>query len=163
MTCIIWCATSRTTNSGRKPSNKCCSNRSTSNAICGRLSSRCGSTTSKAATTIWQSAPLSRPCSTPLTTSMPGMPKTVRRTTRSGTIANFKRSHLGSIGKSTPKQRLHLIRQAEAVMEQDPPLVPVAWEKINDVWYNYVKGHNPSEYFGIYDVVRLDTVWLDKP
>ena len=25
-----------------------------------------------------------------------------------------------------------------------------------------VKGHNPSEYFGIYDVVRLDTVWLDK-
>src|SRR5580692_11643660 len=60
------------------------------------------------------------------------------------------------------KQRLTLIRQAEAVMEQDPPLVPVAWEKINDVWYNYVKGHNPSEYFGIYDVVRLDTVWLDK-
>jgi ABC-type transport system substrate-binding protein len=60
------------------------------------------------------------------------------------------------------KQRLTLIRQAEAVMEQDPPLVPVAWEKINDVWYNYVKGHNPYEYFGIYDVVRLDTVWLDK-
>jgi ABC-type transport system substrate-binding protein len=60
------------------------------------------------------------------------------------------------------KKRLTLIRQAEAVMEQDPPLVPVAWEKINDVWYSYVKGHNPSEYFGIYDVVRLDTVWLDK-
>src|ERR1700731_3345243 len=60
------------------------------------------------------------------------------------------------------KKRLTLIRQAEAVMEQDPPLVPVAWEKINDVWYNYRKGHNPAEYFGIYDVVRLDTVWLDK-
>jgi peptide/nickel transport system substrate-binding protein len=60
------------------------------------------------------------------------------------------------------KQRLTLIRQAEAVMERDPPLVPVAWEKINDVRYNYVKGHNPYEYFGIYDVVRLDTVWLDK-
>ena len=60
------------------------------------------------------------------------------------------------------KKRLTLIRQAEAAMEQDPPLVPVAWEKINDVWYNHVKGHNPSEYFGIYDVVRLDTVWLDK-
>ena len=28
-------------------------------------------------------------------------------------------------------------------MEQDPPLLPVAWEKINDAWYNYVKGHNP--------------------
>ncbi|HEX3417583.1 MAG TPA: hypothetical protein VHT21_14445 [Stellaceae bacterium] len=59
-------------------------------------------------------------------------------------------------------QRLTVIRPAEAVMEQDPPLVPVAWEKINDVWYNYVKGHNPSEYFGIHDVVSLNTVWLDK-
>ena len=59
-------------------------------------------------------------------------------------------------------KRLALIRQAEAVMEQDPPLLPVAWEKINDVWYDYVKGHNPGGYFGVYDVVRLDTVWLDK-
>jgi peptide/nickel transport system substrate-binding protein len=60
------------------------------------------------------------------------------------------------------EKRQDLIRQAEAIMEQDPPLLPVAWEKINDVWYNYVKGHNPYEYFGIYDVVRLDTIWLDK-
>jgi peptide/nickel transport system substrate-binding protein len=59
-------------------------------------------------------------------------------------------------------RRLALIRQAEAVMEQNPPLLPVAWEKINDVWYDYVKGHNPAGYFGVYDVVRLDTVWLDK-
>jgi ABC-type oligopeptide transport system substrate-binding subunit len=59
-------------------------------------------------------------------------------------------------------KRLVLIWQAEAVMEQDPPLLPVAWEKINDVWYNYVKGHNPYDYFGVYDVVRLDTIWLDK-
>jgi ABC-type oligopeptide transport system substrate-binding subunit len=59
-------------------------------------------------------------------------------------------------------KRLELIRQAEAIAEQDPPLLPVAWERINDVWYNYVKGHNPHEYFGVYDVVRLDTVWLDK-
>jgi peptide/nickel transport system substrate-binding protein len=60
------------------------------------------------------------------------------------------------------KKRLALIRQAEAIMEDDPPLLPVAWEKINDGWYNYVKGHNPKEYFGIYDVVRFDTFWLDK-
>jgi ABC-type transport system substrate-binding protein len=60
------------------------------------------------------------------------------------------------------EKRQDLVRQAEAIMEQDPPLLPVAWEKINDVWYNYVKGHNPYEYFGVYDVVRLDTVWLDK-
>jgi len=59
-------------------------------------------------------------------------------------------------------KRLTLIRQAEAMMEQDPPFLPVAWENINDVWYNYVKGHNPAKYFGVYDVVRLDTIWLDK-
>jgi peptide/nickel transport system substrate-binding protein len=61
-----------------------------------------------------------------------------------------------------PAKRLALVRQAEAIMEQDPPVLPVSWEKINDVWYNYVKGHNPAEYFGIYDVVRMDTFWLDK-
>ena len=27
---------------------------------------------------------------------------------------------------------------------------------------SYVKGHNPKDYFGIYDVVRFDTFWLDK-
>ncbi|HJQ59339.1 MAG TPA: ABC transporter substrate-binding protein [Vineibacter sp.] len=59
-------------------------------------------------------------------------------------------------------KRLGLIRQAEAIMEEDPPLLPVSWEKINDGWYNYVKGHRPNEYFGIYDVVRMDTFWLDK-
>ena len=39
---------------------------------------------------------------------------------------------------------------------------PVAWEQINDVWYDYVKGLNPYDFFGVYDVVRQDTVWLDK-
>ena len=61
-----------------------------------------------------------------------------------------------------PKKRLEYIRQAEAIMEQNPPLLPMSWEKINDGWYNYVKGHNPKDYFGIYDVVRMDTMWLDK-
>ena len=58
-------------------------------------------------------------------------------------------------------KRKDLVRQAEAMMEQDPPLIPVAWEKINDGWYDYVKGHNPTNYFGIYDVVRFDTFWMD--
>jgi NAD(P)-dependent dehydrogenase (short-subunit alcohol dehydrogenase family) len=53
-------------------------------------------------------------------------------------------------------------RDCYDLMEEDPPLVPVAWENILDVWYNYVKGHNPKDYFGIYDVVRFDTFWLDK-
>jgi ABC-type oligopeptide transport system substrate-binding subunit len=60
-------------------------------------------------------------------------------------------------------KRKALIRQAEQVMEQDPPLLPVAWEKMNDSYHSYVKGHMPtSNYFGIYDVVRWDTAWLDK-
>src|SRR5882724_3594135 len=54
-------------------------------------------------------------------------------------------------------KRIALIRRAEDIMEQDPPLAPVAWEYIFDVWHNYVKGHNPKDYFGIYDVVRFDT------
>ncbi len=31
-----------------------------------------------------------------------------------------------------------------------------------DVWHNHVKGHHPKDDFGIDDVVRFDTVWLDK-
>ena len=53
------------------------------------------------------------------------------------------------------------VEQAEAILEQDPPVLPVSWEKINDGWYNYVKGHNPYNYFGMFDVVRFDTFWLD--
>ena len=61
-----------------------------------------------------------------------------------------------------PAKRLALVREDEMLMEQDPPVLPVAWERINDIYYNYVKGHNPKDYFGIYDVVREDTFWLDK-
>ncbi|MEJ0020379.1 MAG: ABC transporter substrate-binding protein [Acetobacteraceae bacterium] len=61
-----------------------------------------------------------------------------------------------------PTKRLALIRESEQIMEQDPPLLPVCWEQINDVWWTYLKGYNPYDYFGIYDVVRQDTVWLDK-
>ncbi len=59
-------------------------------------------------------------------------------------------------------KRKALVRQAELIMEHDPPLLPVSWEKINDGWYTYVKGVNPYHIFGIYDVVRWDTAWLDK-
>ncbi len=65
-------------------------------------------------------------------------------------------------GEIDDGKRKALIHQAEDILEQDPPLLPVAWEKIYDGWYNYVRGHNPGNYFGIYDVVRWDTVWLDK-
>ncbi len=61
-----------------------------------------------------------------------------------------------------PAKRLALIHKTEAIMEQEIPVLPVAWEQINDVYAKYVKGHNPKDYFGIYDVVREDTFWLDK-
>jgi ABC-type transport system substrate-binding protein len=59
-------------------------------------------------------------------------------------------------------KRKALIHQAEEVMEQDPPVLPVAYETMNDAWHSYVKGMNPTTFFGIYDVVRWDNVWLDK-
>jgi peptide/nickel transport system substrate-binding protein len=65
-------------------------------------------------------------------------------------------------GEVDPAKRMAAIRKAEMIMEQDPPVLPVAWENIVDVWWQYVKGVNPQEYFGVYDVVRQDTVWLDK-
>lgn len=61
-----------------------------------------------------------------------------------------------------PVKRQAAITKAEAIFEQNPPLMPVSWEKINDGWYDYVKGYRQANYFGIYDVVRHDTAWLDK-
>jgi ABC-type transport system substrate-binding protein len=57
-------------------------------------------------------------------------------------------------------KRKALVRRAEDMLEQDPPLIPVAYEQIYDAWYNKVRGQNPSTFFGIYDVVRWDTVWM---
>jgi len=57
-------------------------------------------------------------------------------------------------------RRRAMVRKAEDILEQDPPLLPVAYEQIYDAWYNKVHGQNPSTYFGIYDVVRWDQVWL---
>jgi peptide/nickel transport system substrate-binding protein len=57
-------------------------------------------------------------------------------------------------------KRKTLVRRAEDILEQDPPLIPVSYEQIYDAWYNKVRGQNPSTYFGIYDVVRWDNVWL---
>ena len=56
------------------------------------------------------------------------------------------------------EKRLGLIRQAEAIMEENPPLLPVAWEKIIDGWYNYVKGHNPT---GLFRHLRRRAVGYD--
>src|SRR5256884_6890648 len=58
------------------------------------------------------------------------------------------------------KKRTAMVRKAEDILEQDPPLIPIAYEQIYDAYYNNVKGQNPSTYFGIYDVVRWATVWI---
>jgi peptide/nickel transport system substrate-binding protein len=57
-------------------------------------------------------------------------------------------------------KRTALVRKAEDLLEQDPPLIPISYEQINDAFYNKVKGQNPTTFFGIYDVVRWDNVWL---
>jgi peptide/nickel transport system substrate-binding protein len=57
-------------------------------------------------------------------------------------------------------KRKTLVRKAEDILESDPPLIPISYEQIYDAWYNRVHGQNPSTYFGIYDVVRWDQVWL---
>ncbi len=57
-------------------------------------------------------------------------------------------------------RRKTMVQKAEAILEQDPPLLPGAYEKIYDAWHNRVRGQNPSKFFGIYDVVRWDNVWL---
>ena len=57
-------------------------------------------------------------------------------------------------------RRKAMVRKAEDILESDPPLLPVSYEQIYDAWYNKVHGQNPSTFFGIYDVVRWDNVWL---
>jgi len=57
-------------------------------------------------------------------------------------------------------KRRPMVRKAEEMLEADPPLIPISYEQIYDAWYNKVHGQNPSTFFGIYDVVRWDQVWL---
>jgi ABC-type transport system substrate-binding protein len=61
-----------------------------------------------------------------------------------------------------PAKRMALVRQTEPIMEREIPVLPVAWERINDVYVKRLKGYYPKDYFGIYDVVRQDLFWLDK-
>jgi hypothetical protein len=55
-----------------------------------------------------------------------------------------------------------VVDPAEDLLEQDQALLPLSWLKVTDAWYTYVKGQNPANIFGTYDVVRWDTVWLEK-
>jgi len=57
-------------------------------------------------------------------------------------------------------RRKTMVRQAEDILEKDPPILPISYEKINDAWYNKVRGQNPTGRFGIYDTERWDNAWL---
>ena len=57
-------------------------------------------------------------------------------------------------------KRKTMVRKAEEILEGDPPLIPISYEQIYDAYYNRVRGQNPTTFFGIYDVVRWDNVWL---
>ncbi len=81
--------------------------------------------------------------------------------------SNWENAKFGELVKQIDREvavdkRKALVKQAELIMEEDPPLLPVSWEKIYDGWYDYVKGVNPYKIFGIYDVVRWDTAWLAR-
>jgi ABC-type transport system substrate-binding protein len=70
---------------------------------------------------------------------------------------------LPQIDRAEDDSKRHaLVRQADDILEQDPALLPIAWLQCNDAWYTYVKGANPANFFGTYDVVRWVTAWLDK-
>jgi ABC-type transport system substrate-binding protein len=57
-------------------------------------------------------------------------------------------------------RRKTMVRQAEDILEKDPPILPISYEKIYDAWHGKVRGQNPSTHFGIYDSERWDNAWL---
>ena len=59
-------------------------------------------------------------------------------------------------------RRKALIRQAENILEQDPPLLPYPGKRSTMPGTIMSKAIIPYNYFGLYDVVRFDTFWLDK-
>jgi peptide/nickel transport system substrate-binding protein len=62
--------------------------------------------------------------------------------------------------------RLAGIDREDSAVRFLPSHRPTIWARSRDtapdVYGDYVKGHNPADYFGIYDVVREDIFWLDK-
>ena len=60
-----------------------------------------------------------------------------------------------------PVKRTALVAEAEAIMDADVPgQIVVDWSMINTAWYSYVKVK--PRVFGLYDVHRWQTAWLDK-
>jgi ABC-type transport system substrate-binding protein len=65
-------------------------------------------------------------------------------------------------GELDPVKRLEVMRKAELFLEQEMPFAPVAFEFVNEAWWNYVKGHDIHHASSFWDDAAWDTIWLDK-
>ena len=88
----------------------------------------------------------------------PGTARTARRTTRGWTNPASTTSPARSSASSTTTSARPWSARPRTSSRATRRCIPVAYEQIYDAWYNKVHGQNPSTYFGIYDVVRWDTV-----
>ena len=61
-----------------------------------------------------------------------------------------------------PVKRLKVMRDAELFLEQEMPFAPVAFEFVNEAWWDYVKGHDIPHANSFWDDAAWDTIWLDK-
>jgi len=121
-----------------------------------------GSATPRAAITTWRWGRSYRRCSIPPTTFNAWYGKDGPQNYSFWDNKEFQALSAQIDREIDVEKRQELIRRAEMMTEQDPPMLPVAWERIHELWYNYVKGRHARDAFGIYDTVRHDTVWLDK-
>ena len=129
---ISWCATSRASNFGRKPFRRCCKRRSTSSATCAPLSNWCGSTTSRAGNYDLAIGAIVSTLLDPSDYFNAWYGKDGPQNYSFWDNKEFQALSDQIDREVDAAKRLALIRQAEAIMEQDPPLLPIAWEKIND-------------------------------
>ena len=61
-----------------------------------------------------------------------------------------------------PVKRLKVMRDAELFLEQEMPFAPVAFEFVNEAWWDYVKGHDIPHANSFWDDASWETIWLDK-
>ena len=77
-----------------------------------------------------------------------------------GTTRSSTRSRSRSSARWTTNKRKAMIRKAEEILEQDPPLCRWPGSRSTTSGTTTCSGQNPTKFFGIYDVVRWDTVWM---
>ena len=69
------------------------------------------------------------------------------------------------INEEDPAKLADIIREVEALLEDELPIIPFLESNMGEAWYNYVKGYEGELNAPIsmwHDNVRWDTVWIDK-